>query len=264
MDKRMKQILSIVAGLILSTSALAFQPASTVKVIIPFPPGGGVDVTYRKIEKYAQQQGINMVPEYQPGAEGIVGMNSAVSAPKDGNTLIIATTDVAASKDNPAKRFNSLTDFEYITGIRSSIFYLVSNNSDKDIFGFNSPTQREMIQQHIEEQKIKDALLVPYKSVGQMTTDLLNGTISKIMVPGVVINQQVESGKVKLLKKVNSPGEFIVIAPSGIPSESKKFWDNFFRNYLNSEQAKKDAETDLTVLRSFSSERIKNIVAKQL
>ena len=109
----MKQILSIFAGLLLATSALAFQPANTVKVIVPFPPGGGVDITFKKIEKYAQQQGINMIPEYQPGAEGIVGMNTAMTAPKDGNTLIVTTTEVAISKDSTAKRFNSLTDFEF-------------------------------------------------------------------------------------------------------------------------------------------------------
>ena len=260
----MKRIISIIAGLLIATTASAFQPAPTVKVIVPFPPGGGVDTTYRKIEKYAQQQGINMVPEYLPGAEGVVGMNSAATQSKDGNTLIITTTDVAVSKDHPAKKFNSLTDFEYITGIRTSIFYLVSNDSDKNIFGFNAPTQKELILQYIEEQRIKDYLLVPYKSVGQMTVDIINGTISKIMVPGVIINQQVESNKVKLIKKINGPGEFIVIAPSGIPNESKKYWDNFFKGYLNSEQARKDAEADLTTLRSFGSDRIKNIVAKQL
>lgn len=260
----MKRFLLLCIFMFCNTAFAQWQPASTVKVIIPFPPAGGVDTTYRKIEKYAQQQGINMVAEYLPGAEGVVGMNSAATQSKDGNTLIITTTEVAASKDSTAKRFNSLTDFEYITGIRSSIFYLVSNDSDKNIFGFNAPTQKELILQHIEEQKIKDYLLVPYKGTGQMTTDIINGTITKIIVPGVVINQQVEANRVRLIKKIISPGEFIVIAPSGISSESKKYWDNFFKGYLNSEQARKDAEADLTVLRSFSADRIKNNIAKQL
>ena len=246
-----------------NTAMAQWQPAGTVKVIIPFPPAGGVDTTYRKIEKYAQQQGINMVPEYLPGAEGVVGMNTAATQSKDGNTLIITTTEVAASKDSSAKKFNSLNDFEYITGIRSSIFYLVTTDN-KNIFGFNSPTQKELILHHIEEQKIKDYLLVPYKSTGQMIVDIINGTISKAIVPGVIINQQVESNKVKLIKKIISPGEFIVITPSGIPSESKKYWDNFFKGYLASEQARKDAEADLTILRSFSADRIKNNIAKQL
>jgi tripartite-type tricarboxylate transporter receptor subunit TctC len=260
----MKQFL-LLCILIFCNSVMAqWKPASTVKVIVPFPPGGGVDATYRKIEKYAQQQGVNMIPEYHPGAEGVVGMNAAATQSKDGNVLIITTTEVAASKDSTAKRFNSLTDFEYITGIRSSIFYLVSNSSDKHIFGFNAPTQKELILQYIEENKIKDYLLVPYKSAGQMTVDIINGSISRIIVPGVIINQQVESDKVKLLKKIIGPGEFIVIAPSGINSESKKYWDNFFKGYLNSEQARKDAEADLTILRTFSSDRIKNNVAKQL
>jgi tripartite-type tricarboxylate transporter receptor subunit TctC len=191
-------------------------------------------------------------------------MNTAMTAIKDGNTLIVTTTEVAISKDSTAKRFNSLTDFEYITGIRSTIFYLVSNNTDKNIFGFNAPTQKELIQQYIEEQKIKDVLLVPYKSTGQLTTDLLNGTISNVIVPGILINQQVISGKVTLVKKIPSPGEFIVAAPSGIPTDAKRYWDNFFKGYLSSEQAKKDAEVDLTILRTFSSERVKNNIAKQL
>ena len=264
MDARMKKIISIIAGLMIATATSAFQPAPTVKVIVPFPPGGGVDITYRKIERYAQQQGINMVSEYLPGAEGVVGMNAAATQSKDGNTLIITTTEVAASKDSTAKKFNSLTDFEYITGIRSSIFYLVTTDNDKNIFGFNAPTQKELILQYIEEQRIKDYLLVPYKGAGQMTTDIINGTISKIIVPGVIINQQVEANRITLVKKITSPAEFIVIAPNGISIESKKYWDNFFKGYLSSEQARKDAETDLTILRPFGSDRIKNIVAKQL
>ena len=108
----MKQFL-LLCILIFCNSVMAqWKPASTVKVIVPFPPGGGVDATYRKIEKYAQQQGVNMIPEYHPGAEGVVGMNAAATQSKDGNVLIITTTEVAASKDSTAKRFNSLTDFE--------------------------------------------------------------------------------------------------------------------------------------------------------
>ena len=70
--------------------------------------------------------------------------------------------------------------------------------------------------------------------------------------------------QVKLIKKIISPGEFIVIAPSGITGESKKYWDNFFKGYLASDQARKDAEADLTILRSFSAHRIKNNIEKQL
>lgn len=260
----MKKIISIIISTFLITSAYAFQPTDPVKVIIPFPPAGGVDTTFRKIEKYAQQQGIKLVPEYQPGAEGVVGMNSAVSSPKDGNTLIITTIDALLSKNHPAKKFNSLTDFEYITGIRSSIFFLVSNNSDKNIFGFNAPTQRELILQYIEEQKINDYLLVPYKSVGQMTTDLLNGTITRLMVPAVVIYKQVESGSVKLVRQLTTSAEFVILAPIGISSASKNYWNNFFKGYLSSEQAKKDAEADFTILRPFGADRVKSIVEKQL
>lgn len=260
----MRKILLLCLFLFCGTAIAQWQPSKVVKVIVPFPPGGGVDATFRKIEKFAVTKGVNFVAEYQPGAEGVVGMNSAVTAPKDGNTLIITTTEVAASKDHPGKRFNSLNDFDYITGIRSSIFYLVTNDNDKNIFGFNAPTQKDLITEYIEEQKVKDFLLVPYKGAGQMITDLLNGTISKIMVPGVLISKHIDSGKVKLVKKVVSTGEFVIMVPKGIDPEARKFWDNFFKSYLDSSQSKIDAEEDLTVPRTFSSERVRKIVEKQL
>ncbi len=54
------------------------------------------------------------------------------------------------------------------------------------------------------------------------------------------------------------------MVPKGIDPEARKFWDNFFKSYLDSSQSKIDAEEDLTVPRTFSSERVRKIVEKQL
>lgn len=262
MDKLIKIIL--LSFVFIGAANAQWAPNSSVKVVIPFPQSGGVDVTFRRIEKFAEEKKISLVPEYRPGAEGVVGMNFSATVPPDGNTLIITTTEVAASKDHPAKKFDSLNDFEYITGIRSSIFYVVSSNNTKQIFGFNAPTQKDLIQIYVKEKSIKDELLVPYKGSSQMIVDLLNGTISTVIVPAVLVSSHIESGKVKLLDKIVSPGEFVVLAPKGLSKDARKFWDDFFKSYLSSEQAKKDAENDITVLRQFSSDRVKTMVKSQL
>jgi tripartite-type tricarboxylate transporter receptor subunit TctC len=261
----MKKLLLIAMLLCANFAHAQWTPGkNTVKVIIPFAPGGGVDVTYRRFEKFAETKNITIIPDYHPGAEGVIGMNAASLAPKDGLTLVITTGDVTASKDNPAKKYDSLKSFDPITGIRSSIFYIASNNTGKDVFGFNTPTQKQILLDYIETKKIADPILVPYKGAGQVINDLLSGNIGTVAMPAVLLSSHVASGKIKMVKSVTSNDDFIALLPAGCPPEVKKFWNEVFREYLASSQYKIDAETDFTHTVTFSGDRIRKSIERKL
>jgi len=77
------------ATLLASLSAAAAYPDKPVRIIVPNPPGGAVDVVTRKIaQKLTQQTGQSFVVENKPGASGTIWTSQVVSAAADGYTLL--------------------------------------------------------------------------------------------------------------------------------------------------------------------------------
>ena len=78
---------------IISATAPAYsqqQPARAIKVIVPYPPGGGADVLVRiLINQVGAMGGPTMVVENHPGAGTVIGTMDAVRAAPDGNTLLL-------------------------------------------------------------------------------------------------------------------------------------------------------------------------------
>ena len=84
--------LSLLALPTLEAAAQAW-PSRPIKMIVPFPPGGGTDVVARMIgEKLAERLGQPVVPENRPGATGNIGTEIVAHAPPDGYTLLINIT----------------------------------------------------------------------------------------------------------------------------------------------------------------------------
>ena len=88
----MKRFSLGIAGFVVFTSlhAAAQQwPTKPVKVIVPYPPGGAVDVATRKVsQKLADQLGQPFVVENKPGASSTIGAQLVAKSPPDGYTLV--------------------------------------------------------------------------------------------------------------------------------------------------------------------------------
>jgi tripartite-type tricarboxylate transporter receptor subunit TctC len=75
-------------------------PAKTIRIIVPFTPGGGNDIMGRYIaakmtERLGGQSGRQTVVENRPGADGIIGADIAAKSPPDGYTLLIVSVSYA-------------------------------------------------------------------------------------------------------------------------------------------------------------------------
>src|SRR5690242_13545236 len=80
-------ISALVAMLAIAAGAAQAQtyPSQTVKIVVPFPPGGGVDVVARMIApKLGEQLGQSVIIENRGGAGGSLGAIAVAQAPKDG------------------------------------------------------------------------------------------------------------------------------------------------------------------------------------
>ena len=98
-------ILFVLLALVASGAALAqTYPAKPVRVIVPFPPGGGTDIVARTVTpKMAEILGQPFVIENRAGAGGNIGTEAVAKSPADGYTLLVASasTKCRSSTDSP-------------------------------------------------------------------------------------------------------------------------------------------------------------------
>src|ERR1700742_168047 len=75
------------------TPASAEYPDHSIRMIVPFAPGGGTDVLARVIaQSLGSKWGQSVVVENQPGASGLIGSRAVMKAAPDGYTLLMAST----------------------------------------------------------------------------------------------------------------------------------------------------------------------------
>ena len=103
--------------LMLAHGAVAAYPDRPIKVIMPFPPGGTVDVLTRLVATEAGEMlGKPLVLDYKPGAGGTIATEAAARSAPDGYTILVTTPNHTI---NPALRsslpFNTENDFVAVT-----------------------------------------------------------------------------------------------------------------------------------------------------
>lgn len=262
------RIIVFIVTMLLSPFVFAFDlTAKPISVIIPFPPGGGVDATAKNLAKYAEKHNIKLVPVYKPGADGLIGMNELAKMPKDGYHISIATSGNIATYQLK----NNTTDITPLLGIRNSMSAVVVNsnssiktfeeyenaikNDPKFNFGFGAPGQRMLINQLTEMMKVSNKpAMIPYKGGSQVVTDLLGGHITSAMVPFNIVSSHIDSGALRLValnasaplskypsvtllqKKYPAWQDFdwycLVLPPDTSP-EVRNVWINFMKQYLS-------------------------------
>lgn len=107
-------------------------PAKPIKLIVPFPPGGGADLTARTLaQRMGESMGQPIVVENRPGANGALGTDAVAKSAPDGYTILV--TDRGALGVNPALYsklpYDPLKDFSYIGIANEAPYVLVVNPS---------------------------------------------------------------------------------------------------------------------------------------
>ena len=82
-------LLVVLSSQIPATASAQSFPTKSVRIVVPFPAGGGLDFTTRIVaRKLSDAWGQTVVVDNRPGASGMIGAESVVRAPKDGYTLL--------------------------------------------------------------------------------------------------------------------------------------------------------------------------------
>ena len=212
----------IVMGLALAASCALAQdyPDKPVRLVVPFPPGGSVDLVARLVGKSLQdalQQ--PFIIENKPGASGNIGAAYVAKAPADGYTLLVGSAGVFAANQflyaNPP--LDPLTAFAPIMRIVDQPNILVVGNASparnvrelialakarpgKITFGTASVGSAQHFSSEIFMQQAGIALLhVPYKGGAPALVDLMGGQIDMLFDTSPTALPYAKSGKLRAL-----------------------------------------------------------------
>ncbi len=194
-------------------------PTQTIKMVIPFGPGGGTDIVGRILAEYMQKKlGKPVVVENKPGAGGILGNEFVANAEPDGYTIALMTAgQVIAAVTRKQMRYDTLTAFTPIGMVATASLAIVARpdfpaNNVKELIAVAKADPNKVVfaspgfaaTQHFAGEMFKQAagvqlLHVPFKTTPEAMNavvgkhaDILFDTVSAVL-------QQVESGQLKAL-----------------------------------------------------------------
>ena len=104
-------------------------PTQTVRIIVPFAPGGLNDTTARLLQPHLEKGlGQTVIVDNRPAASGIVGTDAVAKAAPDGHSLLmVASSHAVVPATNPKVPYNIERDFAAIALVSQNPFFLVVN-----------------------------------------------------------------------------------------------------------------------------------------
>jgi len=127
--------LAVMAGALLACSLMAShdaraQAAGTIRIIVPYPAGGGIDVVGRLLaQQIGGAQGATIVVEDRPGASTIIGTDFVSRAAPDGNTLLLVANSFVVAPHLRKVNYDAIASFEPICNLVSTPTILAVNKT---------------------------------------------------------------------------------------------------------------------------------------
>src|SRR6185436_4839866 len=189
----------VVCGLSTSAFAQGDYPTRPIRLIVPFPPGGGTDILSRLVaNKLTETYGWQIVVDNRPGAGGNIGLDSAAKAIPDGYTMVTGqTSNLAVNPSLYAKLpYDSIKDFAPVSIIASSpIAVMVAAKSPYKTIGdlvaagkakpgevtyasTGNGTIGHLTGELLQRIAKVKYIHVPYKGAAQAMPDLIGGRIN--------------------------------------------------------------------------------------
>jgi tripartite-type tricarboxylate transporter receptor subunit TctC len=194
-------------------------PSGTIRIIVPFPPGGSVDAIARLVQPGLQQRlGASVIIENKPGASGIAGTAAAAKSPPDGNTwLLVFDTHAVNPSLVDSLPFDTRKDLDPVLLIATAPYVLAANparpfTSLGDVVaaakakpdsityasvGTGSVGHLAMVQ--LGNRAGMRLVHVPYRGGGPAMNDAIAGHVDLIIGSSALIMPQLNAGTLRAL-----------------------------------------------------------------
>ena len=248
---RVFRLVSATLGAILATIAFAQNfPDKPIRLIVPFPPGGGTDIFSRTVaNKLTQDSKWVVVVENKPGAGGNIGIDAVAKAAPDGYTIGMGqTSDLAINATLYSKLpYDPLKDLAPIVLVADAPLVLVvpATSPFKSVadlvaaakkrpgeITFASPGNGTV--SHLTGELFQTAAgiklqHIPYKGSGQAITDLIGGQVQSFIASVPTALSQIKGGSLRALavtsaRRVGSLPDVPTIAEAGFKGFDANTW----------------------------------------
>lgn len=227
-------------------------PTKPIRMIVPFAPGGGTDITARLVgQPLSEKLGQPVVIDHRPGAGTMLGTELAAKSAPDGHTLIIVAAPHAINpsmyrsvKYDPVKDFAPLTlaiSFPYIVAVHPSVparnimELIAAAKSASPTLTFASSGIG--VTNHLAGELFKrmagiELTHVPYKGGGPALNDLIGGHVSMIFGTILETMPQVRNGRLRGLavtsaRRVPFAPDIPTVIEEGLPGYDVTGWYAF-------------------------------------
>jgi len=243
------------ASLLLATGAAFAQayPAKPIKVIVPFPAGGGTDLIAREVTSKVQaSKGWSFVVENRPGTGGNIGIDAVAKSPADGYTIGLGQTSNLAINPTLYKKmpYDSVKDLAPIGLVASAPLVLVVGETSPfktlgevvaaakakpgslNMAFSGNGTVAHLASVLFQKSAGVEFTHVPYKGAAQASTDVVSGRVELYLssVPtliGYIKNGKMRPIAVTSLKRVDDLPQVPTIAESGVKDFEAVTWFGF-------------------------------------
>ena len=195
-------------------------PNRPIRVIVPYTAGGSADVFARAVgQKLSDMWGQQIVVDNRPGSGGVIGTETAATAPRDGYTLMMGNTANIAI--NPALykklNFDTVRDFAPITLVAIAPYVMVApvslnvtNPKEFIALAKAKPGQLNYASlgngsaSHLSAELLQTLagiklIHVPYKTLGTVLPDLISGQVQVFFLGMVSAQSQIKGGRLRAI-----------------------------------------------------------------
>ncbi|WP_256856594.1 tripartite tricarboxylate transporter substrate binding protein [Variovorax sp. KK3] len=247
--RRSALMLGLAAGLALGGFAglvhAQAYPARPIKLVVPFPAGGGTDIVARKLAEHLREElGQPVIVDNKAGASGNIGADSVARSAPDGYTLMLTSAPFAIAPavfKNPS--FDPVKDFTPVAQIASVPLLVVTRAESplrsiadlvavakKDGNAISYATFGNGAPPHLVGERMKSLggfgmTHVPYKGGQAALPDILSGQIGVAIMDVVSMTPLIKAGRLRALAitgPVRSPAfpDLPTLSQAGIPFDT--------------------------------------------
>ncbi len=194
-------------------------PSKPLRIIVPFAPGGGIDILGRTLgNKLSERWKQPVVIENRPGASGAIGFDLAAKAPPDGYSILMSVnTMIMLPSLNKKVPYDPIKDFAPVVpvaigtmafvvppslNVKTVAEFVALAKKDPGKFNYGSPgngTPHHLAMELFKQRAGINLTHIPYKGSDGMMTGILGGQTSAVFMPVHQALTNVQAGRLVML-----------------------------------------------------------------
>ena len=249
-----RQALFLIASAVYGSVGAQSYPVKPVRMIVPFPAGGGADVVGRIVaHKLGDRLGQQIIVDNRPGAGGSLGTEAAVRSTPDGYTMVVASTSQIAINPSLYKnlKYDTVKDLTPLAILGSTPVVVVIHPSlrvgsardlialakarpnDLNVASAGNGTITHLAGELFRYMAKVKWTHVPYKGAPQAVTDLASGQVQVMFAALPAAMSLIKANRVKAIavsttSRESSLPQVPTVAESGLPGYEVAFWYGAF------------------------------------